>query len=46
MYDFHFFSENDDIFTFEAHKIKNFYKYLTNRLKYHKIKTVTELLII
>lgn len=47
MYDFHFFSETVAIITFESHKIKKFfYKYLTNRLKYHKIKTVTELLII
>ncbi|EHE26305.1 hypothetical protein SPAR74_0549 [Streptococcus pneumoniae GA41688] len=46
MYDFHFFSETVAIITFESHKIKNFYKYLTNRLKYHKMKMVTELLII
>lgn len=28
MYDFHFFSESDDIFTFEAHKIKKFLQVL------------------
>lgn len=46
MYDFHFFSETVAIITFESHKIKNFYKYLTNRLKYLKMKMVTELLMI
>lgn len=28
MYDFHFFSESDGIFTFEAHKIKKFLQVL------------------